>query len=172
MTDISIFNLEMTDRSQLKPKHDANGLTVVEVQIKQYQFNRFLYQFVGAGWEWTDRLPWTNSQWQAYSEADNLHLFVAYKDGAPAGYFELQQQDEANVEIVYFGLGERFIGKGFGGYLLTQAIEKAWELPNTRRVWVHTCTLDHPSALQNYQARGFSLFRTDTEPRTNQITAD
>ncbi|HBF46465.1 MAG TPA: GNAT family N-acetyltransferase, partial [Shewanella frigidimarina] len=48
MTDISIFNLEMTDRSQLKPKHDANGLTVVEVKIKQYQFNRFLYQFVGA----------------------------------------------------------------------------------------------------------------------------
>jgi GNAT superfamily N-acetyltransferase len=96
-----------------------------------------------------------------------LHLFVAYKDGAPAGYFELQQQGDATVEIMYFGLSERFIGKGFGGYLLTQAIEQAWSLPNTRRVWVHTCSLDHPSALQNYQARGFSLFRTDTEPRTN-----
>jgi GNAT superfamily N-acetyltransferase len=167
MTDISIFNLEMTDPSQLKPKNDPNGLTLVEVKIKQYQFNRFLYQFVGAGWQWTDKLTLTDSQWQEYSEADNLHLFVAYKDGAPAGYFELQQQDDATVEIMYFGLGERFIGKGFGGYLLTQAIEQAWLLPNTRRVWVHTCSLDHPSALQNYQARGFSLFRTDTEPRTN-----
>ena len=167
MTDISIFNLEMTDRSQLKPKHDANGLTVVEVKIKQYQFNRFLYQFVGAAWEWTDKLALSDSQWQEYSEADNLHLFVAYKDGAPAGYFELQQQGDTTVEIMYFGLGERFIGKGFGGYLLTEAIEQAWSLPNTRRVWVHTCSLDHPSALQNYQARGFSLFRTDTEPRTN-----
>tara|TARA_R110002167_G_C12702664_1_gene653804 strand:- start:24 stop:275 length:252 start_codon:yes stop_codon:yes gene_type:complete len=76
MTDISIFNLEMTDRSQLKPKHDANGLTVVEVKIKQYQFNRFLYQFVGAAWEWTDKLALSDSQWQEYSEADNLHLFV------------------------------------------------------------------------------------------------
>ena len=162
MTAIRIFNLEMTNPNQLKPKHEAHGLTVVEVKIKQYQFNRFLYQFVGSAWQWTDKLALSDSQWQEYSEADNLHLFVAYKDGAPAGYFELQQQKDDNVEIMYFGLGERFIGKGFGGYLLTQAIEKAWALPNTRRVWVHTCSLDHPSALQNYQARGFDLFRTDT----------
>lgn len=163
MTAISIFNLEMTDRNQLKPKHEAHGLTVVEVKIKQYQFNRFLYQFVGAAWQWTDKLALSDRQWQEYSEADNLHLFVAYKEGAPTGYFELQQQEDDNVEIMYFGLAEHFIGKGFGGYLLTQAIEKAWALPNTRRVWVHTCSLDHPSALQNYQDRGFRLFRTDTE---------
>ena len=64
---------------------------------------------------------------------------------------------------MYFGLGVRFIGKGMGGYLLSQAIEKAWSLENTQRVWVHTCSLDHPSALKNYQARGFSIFKTEIE---------
>ena len=166
MPEISIYNLEMTDRSQLNAKPQSNGLTLIEAKVKQYQFNRFLYQFVGAAWEWTDKLTWTNSQWQAYSEADNLHLYVAYVNGAPAGYFELQQQENGNVEIMYFGLAERFIGKGFGGYLLTQAIEHAWSLPDTQRVWVHTCSLDHPSALHNYQARGFTLFRTDIETQT------
>ncbi|WP_282110861.1 GNAT family N-acetyltransferase [Shewanella algicola] len=166
MADISIFNLEMTNPNQLQAKQQANGLSLVKVNIKQYQFNRFLYQFVGAAWEWTDKLTWTDSQWQAYSEADNLHLYVAYVDGSPAGYFELQQQNDGNVEIMYFGLAERFIGQGFGGYLLTKAIEHAWALPDTQRVWVHTCSLDHPSALQNYQARGFTLFRTDIEPQT------
>ncbi|GGQ19011.1 GNAT family N-acetyltransferase [Shewanella litoralis] len=166
MPEISIYNLEMTDRSQLNAKPQSNGLTLIEAKVKQYQFNRFLYQFVGAAWEWIDKLTWTNSQWQAYSEADNLHLYVAYVDGAPAGYFELQQQENGNVEIMYFGLAERFIGRGFGGYLLTQAIEHAWSLPDTQRVWVHTCSLDHPSALHNYQARGFILFRTDIETQT------
>lgn len=167
MPEISIFNLEMTDRSQLNAKQQSNGLTLIQAKVKQFEFNRFLYQFVGAAWEWTDKLAWTDKQWQAYSEAENLHLYVAYVEGAPAGYFELQQQEAGNVEIMYFGLGERFIGKGFGGYLLTQAIEHAWALPNTQRVWVHTCSLDHPSALHNYQARGFTLFRTDIEPQTN-----
>ena len=64
---------------------------------------------------------------------------------------------------MYFGLGVRFIGKGMGGYLLSQANEKAWLLENTQRVWVHTCSLDHPSALKNYQARGFSIFKTEIE---------
>ncbi|MGI2176465.1 GNAT family N-acetyltransferase [Shewanella ulleungensis] len=167
MPEISIFNLEMTDRSQLKPKQQSNGLSLIQAKVKQFEFNRFLYQLVGAAWQWTDKLNWSDSQWRAYSEADNLHLYVAYLEGAPAGYFELQQQESGNVEIMYFGLGERFIGQGFGGYLLTQAIEQAWALPNTCRVWVHTCSLDHPSALHNYQARGFTLFRTDVEPQAD-----
>ncbi|WP_394133172.1 GNAT family N-acetyltransferase [Shewanella maritima] len=163
MTETTIFHLEMLTPDALKPKTNSNGLTVNKVLFKQFEYNRFLYQFVGAAWQWTDKLNWTEQQWQQYSEAGNLHLFVASYQGSPAGYYELQQQEEGNVEIMYFGLGTRFIGKGMGGYLLSQAIESAWSLPGTRRVWVHTCSLDHPSALKNYQARGFSLFKTEIE---------
>ncbi|MCL1068331.1 GNAT family N-acetyltransferase [Shewanella olleyana] len=163
MSDVTIFHLEMNSAAQSQAKTDAKGLTVTKAEVPQFEFNRFLYQFVGAAWEWTDKLGWSEAQWQQYSEDSKLHLYVAYFEGSPAGYFELQQQDDGNVEIMYFGLGVRFIGKGMGGYLLSQAIEKAWSLDNTQRVWVHTCSLDHPSALKNYQARGFSLFKTEIE---------
>ena len=66
------------------------------------------------------------------------------------------------MEIAYFGLLPQFVGRGLGGALLTATIERAWQL-KPRRVWVHTCTLDHPSALANYQARGFRIYKHETE---------
>lgn len=77
-----------------------------------------------------------------------------------AGYFELSEQDH-EVEIAYFGLAPSFVGKGLGGALLTQALEEAWRnKPN--RVWVHTCTHDHPFALKNYENRGMVVYKTET----------
>lgn len=81
-------------------------------------------------------------------------------DGESAGYFELQRQDDGSVEIVYFGLVPKFIGRGLGGPLLTRAVEEAWTM-GAKRVWLHTCTLDSPRALPGYKARGFREFRTE-----------
>jgi len=67
------------------------------------------------------------------------------------------------VEILYFGLAEAFFGQGFGGPLLTHALQSAWAWPGTTKVWVHTCSLDHPSALANYQARGLRIYREEVE---------
>jgi GNAT superfamily N-acetyltransferase len=79
-------------------------------------------------------------------------------NGSPAGYFELARGDDDEVQIAYFGLTPPFIGRGLGGVLLTQAIREAWHWDATR-VWVHTCNLDHPGALANYQARGMRIYR-------------
>jgi GNAT superfamily N-acetyltransferase len=79
------------------------------------------------------------------------------------GYFELESQAGGNVEISYFGLLPESIGKGLGGALLSAAVEGAWKLPDTRRVWVHTCTHDHEHALANYLKRGFRIFKTEEE---------
>jgi GNAT superfamily N-acetyltransferase len=153
----------MTSAQALNEQPDARGLTVLECEISQFQVNRFLYQLVGEAWEWTDRLSWSDQQWQAYVNDKSLHTWIAYYKGSPAGYYELQRQADGDVEIAYFGLAQPFIGRGFGGYLLSHAIKSAWDWEDTRRVWVHTCNLDHPSALANYQARGMSLYRTETE---------
>lgn len=158
MSEVTTYCLEMTSPSRLNAKEKARGLQIVECKIKQYQFNQFLYQFVGAPWGWIDKLSWTEAQWRAYAENENLRTWVAYRKGSPAGYFELQQQDAGDVEIAYFGLAPQFIGQGFGGYLLSRAIESAWAWKDTQRVWVHTCTLDHPSALQNYKSRGMEVY--------------
>ena len=162
MKEVTTYYLEMKSTSALKDKDVSNGMQIHECEIKQFEFNRFLYQLVGADWEWIDRLSWSDEQWKAYAENENLRTWVAYYKSSPAGFYELQQQSGGDVEIAYFGLAPKFIGQGFGGYLLSQAIKSAWKWRGTRRVWVHTCTLDHPSALQNYKARGMEIYRVET----------
>jgi len=160
MSSITTY-LEMTCVAQLRPKTCADPrFRVLEATVKQWRFNRFLYEFVGADWAWHGKLSWTDEQWRSYVEDENLRTFVAYYDGSVAGYFELAECDH-EVEIAYFGLAPSFIGKGFGGPLLTRALEEAWKAkPN--RVWVHTCNLDHASALGNYKARGMVVYKTET----------
>ncbi len=161
MSAITTFYLEMNSEGELLGKNKPDDLNVVEAEIKDYRFNRYLYQLVGEPWNWTDKLALSNDQWQYYAENANLRTWAAYHKGSIAGYFELQKQDHGNVEIAYFGLAPAFFGKGFGGYLLTCAIKSAWAWEGTKRVWVHTCTLDHESALSNYQARGLKIYKTE-----------
>jgi GNAT superfamily N-acetyltransferase len=165
------YYLEQTSPSSLRAKTDARGLEVRECEIRQYQLNRFLYQFVGGPWKWTDRLTWTDERWVDYAESDNLRTWaesdnlrtwLACLSGSPAGYYELQRQDRGNVEIVLFGLAARFLDHGLGGYFLSHALESAWAWEGTKRVWVHTCNHDHPHALKNYTARGMNLYHTET----------
>lgn len=155
------YYLEMHSPDALRPKTcDDPDFRVRETAVSQWQFNRFLYQWVGGDYRWTDKLAWTEAQWRAYVTDENLRTFVAYKGGSPAGYFELHKQPGDDVEIAYFGLTPEFIGLGYGGALLTEAIRSAWHW-RARRVWVHTCTLDHPAALPNYRARGMTIYKVD-----------
>lgn len=124
------------------------------------ELNRMLYVAVGAPWSWYERFNWSYEQWQAFLDRDNVQTWVAYSGATPVGYFELEAQRQGSTEICYFGLLPEFIGKGFGKTLLEDAIKKAWQLGG-KRVWLHTCTLDHPNALGNYQSRGFSVFKEE-----------
>ncbi|HYG33762.1 MAG TPA: GNAT family N-acetyltransferase [Clostridia bacterium] len=108
---------------------------------------------------------WTDQQWKDYAESDSLRTFVAYYDGSVAGYFEMRPDKEGGIEIAIFGLAPKFVGRGFGGVLLTHALEQAWQA-QPKRVWLHTCTLDHPAALPNYKARGMTVYRVETHPRS------
>lgn len=153
--------LEMRSLAELRPKLCADErFWIGEATVKQWQFNKFLYLTVGSPWAWNDKRDWTHDQWRQYAESDQLRTFGAYYDGSPAGYYELHH-DGDEVEIMYFGLLPAFVGRGLGGALLSRAIEEAWRM-EPRRVWVHTCTLDHPAALANYLARGMKIYKTET----------
>jgi GNAT superfamily N-acetyltransferase len=146
----------------LRPKRcNDPRFWIGEATVKQWEFNRFLYQLVGSSWAWTDKSQWSDRQWKEYAESERLKTFVAHYDGSPAGYFELKTGDSEGVEIAIFGLAPKSIGRGFGGVLLTNALEEGWRLkPN--RVWLHTCDLDHPAALPNYLARGMTVYKVET----------
>ena len=157
---MSTYYLHMTEPAQLRPaRKRVAGFEVVRCQVPCVAVNRFFYQEVGKGWRWTFRLPWTEAEWQAYVERPGLETWIGSERGTPAGYFELARQEGDQVEVASFGVLPQFIGRGLGGLLLTAALERAWE-EGTRRVWLHTCSWDHPHALANYQARGLEVYKT------------
>ena len=127
-----------------------------------FQLNKFFYKNIGKKHKWIDRLVWTESQWIDYVSNRNVKTYVfKFKDDL-AGFFELISHDEKKeVEIAYFGLLEEFQNKKLGSYLLSQAIRKSFK-ENINRVWVHTCSLDHKNALNNYISRGMKIFKTET----------
>jgi ribosomal protein S18 acetylase RimI-like enzyme len=154
--------LEMTRPDALRPARVTDGeIHVARCDDCDPATWRYLYREVGRAYHWVDRLPWTDDDIRAYLSDPTVSLWVLTVAGLAAGYFELRcdEQDRSSVEIAYFGLLPQFTGRGLGGHLLTEAVERAWE--GATRVWVHTCTLDHPSALPNYLKRGFTVFKTE-----------
>lgn len=165
VTQITTWFLEMTSPDQLRPgRAPRQDAVLTRVGRPCPEFSRFFYRAVGGSWYWIDRIEWTYEQWQTWAE--QVETWAAYVDGTPAGYFELQDRrvGEGSVNIALFGLLPWAIGQGIGGWLLTRAVERAWEL-GPRMVTVNTCSMDGPHALANYQARGFTIARIYTGSR-------
>jgi GNAT superfamily N-acetyltransferase len=154
--------LEMRDRSAFKPAAAPSAEAEVHRLVAcPPSFWRYLYTEVGRAYQWKDRLPWTDAQITSYLADPALELWLLTIAHVPAGYFELRRDADGGIEIAYFGLLPEFVGRGLGKYLLSVAVTRAWDA-GASRVWLHTLTLDHPSALPNYLARGFTPFRTET----------
>jgi len=153
--------LEMRDTAELERAVSPDPSIRIEEQHDcSIDLFRFLYVEVGRNYHWVDRLPWTDAQIAEHLQSAENSLWLMTYEGEPAGYFELRKCEDGSVELAYFGLLGRFIGRGLGKYLLTKATEQAWT-EGANRVWLHTCTLDDPAALPNYLKRGFKPFKTE-----------
>lgn len=156
MVEVTRTFLEMRDPSRLNRKElpggDARFVRHAACDVGRY---RELYRRVGERWHWKDRGAFTDEKLAAILANPDVHVWELRVDDELAGYFELEKQPGPVVEIVYFGLTPEFIGKGYGGAMLTKAVDEAWAL-GAETVWLHTCTLDSPMALPNYEARGFT----------------
>ena len=127
-----------------------------------FQLNKFFYKNIGKKHKWIDRLGWTESQWIDYVSSEKIKTYIFKNGDDLAGFFELIfYSEKREVEIAYFGLLEEYQNKKIGSYLLSEAIKKSFE-KNINRVWVHTCSLDHKNALNNYIARGMKIFKSET----------
>jgi GNAT superfamily N-acetyltransferase len=153
--------LEMTSPDDLRPATLAEPVPRVErLENCSVALFRSLYREVGGAYRWTDRLRWSDDTIREHLAIPGVSLWLMSWEDVTAGYFELREHADGSAEIAYFGLLPDFIGRGWGKYLLSRAVQIAWELgPN--RVWLHTCTLDHPAALPNYLNRGFQPTRTE-----------
>tara|TARA_B100000989_G_scaffold230049_1_gene176929 strand:- start:65 stop:568 length:504 start_codon:yes stop_codon:yes gene_type:complete len=132
------------------------------VKSADFQLNKFFYKSIGKKHNWVDRLIWTEKQWEEYTTNKNVKTYVLKIKEDIAGYFELIfHPDQNEVEIAYLGLLEEYHNKKLGSYLLSSAIRNSF-IENPKRVWVHTCSLDHKNALNNYLSRGMKIFKTET----------
>jgi GNAT superfamily N-acetyltransferase len=162
-TTVTITHLEQRSPADLRPKpRPRPDASFARVPAPTPELNRFFYTAIGGDWYWLERLGWTFSDWLKYLDRPDLETWVVSVAGVPAGYAELERQSGDDVEIAYFGLLPAWTGAGLGGWALTEVASRGWAM-GARRVWVHTCDLDHHAALANYLARGFTPFKTETK---------
>jgi GNAT superfamily N-acetyltransferase len=154
----TVTYLEMKERPHYARRPaPAAKFALMRAEPCTVSFYRYLYSAVGEAWLWFERRRLDDAALAAIIERPTTEISVLYVGGNPAGYFELDRAEEANVELAYFGLMPDFIGRGLGAWLIEAAVEAAWQ-GKTQRVWVHTCTFDHPRALGNYQRAGFRVY--------------
>ena len=127
-----------------------------------FQLNKFFYKEIGKKHSWTDRLVWNDKKWIDYLENSSVNTYILKRNNELIGFFEqIFDKDKLDCEIAYFGILEEYIGKKLGGYLLSEAIKISFNI-GSKRIWVHTCSLDHKNALQNYLSRGMKVFKSET----------
>ena len=154
--------LEINSIKDLKePNNILDNLIIQLVEPSDFQLNKFFYKNVGKNHSWNDRLVWTEKQWIKYTCDERIKTYVLKINEDLAGYFELIFHKEKNeVEIAYLGLLEEYQNQKLGSYLLSSAIKNSF-LNHPKRVWVHTCSLDHENALKNYLSRGMKVFKRE-----------
>jgi len=155
--------LEIKSLNQLSEiKKSDDNYSLNQIIPNDFQLNKFFYKQIGKNYQWVDRLIWTDKNWIEYVSSPNLFTFVLKNNDDIAGFFELMyHKDKLETEIAYFGLLKEYFGKKLGGYMLSEAIKKSFSF-NVKRVWVHTCSLDHKNAIKNYLSRGMKIYSTET----------
>ena len=161
-TEVERNYLEIRSLKELKdPQSNPDGSFIGSADPKDFQINKFFYKNIGKDHSWVDRLVWTDKQWIEYVSNQKVKTYILKIKDDLAGYFELiYHEDKNEIEIAYLGLLREYQNKKLGSYLLSSAIKKSF-LTNPKRVWLHTCSLDHKNALNNYVARGMKVFKKE-----------
>jgi GNAT superfamily N-acetyltransferase len=151
--------LEMKSASEANPLPGERRLTLQKAEVRCPEIVHFFYRAIGADWGWYDRVTWSQERWHAHAHRPDLSIWIATTKGCPAGYVEFILHPADELEIRSLGLLPTFLSQGLGKELLASTLEIAWD-QSPSRLWLSTCSLDHPRALPNYQAAGFKIFKT------------
>ncbi len=146
----------------IESKNPSNQFIIGLIDPSNFQLNKFFYTQIGKKHHWVDRLTWTDKQWIDYTSNKKIKTYVLKKQEDLVGYYELILHfDKSETEIAYLGILEEYHNQKLGSFLLSSAIKNSF-LSNPKRVWVHTCSLDHKNALINYISRGMKIFKKET----------
>lgn len=145
------------------PAPPMAGLEIIRKPKPEISFYRFLYETVGRDYTWTARTLMTDEELTKIIHDPAVEVHVLHVNEKPAGFVELDCRKAPEVEISMFGLFPEFIGRKLGPYFLDWAIGYVWKENRPPRLWLHTCTLDHPKALAMYRRAGFVEYAKQEE---------
>jgi len=154
--------LEMTSKPPHRPLPPAAGFEVRRIERPRLDWYRDLFRRIGTPWLWFSRLRMDDATLGAIVHDPAVEISALIADGRDEGLLELDFRVPGEVELAFFGLTPALVGRGAGRRLMDAALERAWA-GRPKRVWVHTCTLDHPGAVAFYRRSGFMPYRWQVE---------
>jgi GNAT superfamily N-acetyltransferase len=157
-----VTSLEMFSAPAPRPERSDLALSLRRIEQPDLDWFRALFRRTGEDWLWFSRLALTNDTLRAIIHDPAVEVYPLMAGEQEAGLLELDFRISGECELSFFGLLPEFIGSGAGRWLMNRAIQIAWSRP-VRRLWVHTCTFDHPDALAFYLRSGFRAFRREVE---------
>ncbi|WP_425090472.1 GNAT family N-acetyltransferase [Tropicimonas sp. S265A] len=159
-----VTHLHMLEPPDLRASPDLPALVLDHVRTPDPDWYRTLYMAVGGKpWLWFSQMTKTTEALVALLHDPAVEVFVLRDAGREIGLLELDFRDPGACEIAFFGLVPEAVGQGAGRYMMNIALTRAWQRDGVRRVWVHTCTLDHPDAVAFYIRSGFTPLRQQIE---------
>ena len=162
ITKVNRKYLEINSPDEINSSEPKINCKIEVKNPPDFQINKFFYKQIGKSYRWIDRLVWDDVKWMNYTNNSNLETYVLTENEELIGFFELLFHLKLRkCEIAYFGILDQYIGQKYGGYLLSEALKLGFR-KKTKKVWLHTCSLDHKNALKNYLKRGMKIFRSET----------
>ena len=160
--EVKRIYLEINSLKDLQEsKQPSEDYKVNLIKSTDFQLNKFFYKNIGKKHKWIDRLIWTEEEWIKYVSSKDVKTFVLKNKNDLVGFYELiLHLEKKEAEIAYFGILEEYQNKKLGSFLLSYAIKNSFR-ENIERVWLHTCSLDHKNALNNYLSRGMKIFKSE-----------
>jgi GNAT superfamily N-acetyltransferase len=154
--------LEMHARPAVRNDPPGVAASLIRMPEPDVTWYRKLFVRVGAEYLWFSRLALSDAELAAVTCDPKIEVYAVREDGEDAGLLELDFRVAGECEIVFFAMVDSHIGRGTGRWLMNRAIERAWSQP-IRRLWVHTCSLDHPGAVSFYVRSGFKPYKRQIE---------
>ena len=162
MLKVQRFFLEL--KKSQKPKKSFIIPINVKISLeteKDININKFFYRQVGKNHFWRDRLLWSDNEWKKYINNMNLETGIMKINENMVGFYEQEfHEDKNEMELIQMGILKEYQGKKLGSYLLKHIIQNAFSR-DVKRLWVHTCSLDHKYALNNYLSKGLKIFKEE-----------
>ena len=155
------FDYDFSKNDKILEIEDKNPFKIILNDKKNYEINKFFYKQIGKDHFWRDRLVWTDKQWLKYSSNPLLDTWTLKDNNNDlVGYYEIEKHDNKEFELINMGILSDYRSKGYGSLLLNHVLKQSIN-EKAKKVWVHTCSLDHKFALSNYLSRGFKVFKKE-----------